>query len=97
MSNSSRSSTEERALSTLIAHGTDPSFARSMLDALRAAGLSIADERRNELVCRWVDVQERPVPPEADTIIRTITRTVNQESKSWTHWLDGLKNPRLPA
>jgi hypothetical protein len=36
----------------------------------------------------------RAVPPDADTIIRTITRTVDGNSASTTHWLDGLRSPR---
>lgn len=64
-----------------------------VLDALRHAGLELVDRRANEMVCRWVSVQERPVPPEADTIIRTITTTNQAGSFSSTHWLDGLRGP----
>ena len=33
-------------------------------------------------------------PPDADTIIRTITTTRGEQSLSSTHWLDGLRGPR---
>lgn len=88
--------TEERALSTLIAEGAEPTYARRLLAALRTAGISLADEQRNELSVRWVNVLERAVPPEADTIVRTITRTFNHQSTSTTHWLDGLRSPPFP-
>ena len=71
--------------------------ARSLLATLDAAGISLADERNDELAVRWVNVLERAVPPEADTIIRTITRTAGEYSTSTTHWLDGLRGPRLAS
>jgi hypothetical protein len=86
--------TEQKALDVLAQQLGDAQTARNLLTALHQQGLWLADERRNELVCRWVNVLERPVPPEADTIIRTITRTVDSTSTSSTHWLDGLRNPR---
>lgn len=86
---------EERALEVLAGTGADPRVARNWIEALRAAGLSLADDRHDELVCRWVNVLERAVPPDADTIIRTITRTTNGHSTSTTHWLDGLRGPRV--
>jgi len=83
----------ERALLVLTAQGAEQSFARSLLSALDAAGIRLADEQHGELVVRWVNVVERAVPPDADTIIRTITRTVDAHSTSTTHWLDGLRGP----
>jgi hypothetical protein len=65
-----------------------------MLGILKSAGISLASERHNELVGRWIDVLARPVPPEADTIIRTITITTDGVARSTTHWLEGLKSPR---
>ncbi|HEX5661466.1 MAG TPA: hypothetical protein VFX59_29960 [Polyangiales bacterium] len=88
------SPTEQQALAALLAAGGDPDKARWTLEVLRNAGISLADERADELVVRWVDVQVRPTPPEADTIIRTITRTIDDHSTSTTHWLDGLRAPR---
>jgi hypothetical protein len=86
---------ERRAAQVIVDRGGDPNTVKWMLEVLRQAGFQLADERSNELVCRWVDVTERAVPPEADTIIRTITRTTNQQSSSTTHWLDGLRGPHL--
>ncbi|HEY3592356.1 MAG TPA: hypothetical protein VGL13_00720 [Polyangiaceae bacterium] len=86
---------EERALQILAGAGADPQVTRRWLDALKAAGLRLADDHNDELICRWVNVEERPVPPDADTIIRTITRTTNEYSTSSTHWLDGLRGPRV--
>jgi hypothetical protein len=83
---------EERARQVLAESGSSLSGGW-VIDVLRSAGLRVADEQRDELVCRWVNVLERPVPPEADTIIRTITRTVNGQSSSTTHWLEGLRSP----
>jgi hypothetical protein len=85
--------TLERAVNVLMAAGQSEPDARRMLSSLFAAGFGLAEQARDELVCRWVDVQERPVPPEADTIIRTITKTLNGNSSSTTHWLDGLRAP----
>ena len=53
----------------------------------------LAEDASDELVCRWVNVALRAVPPEADTIIRTITKTTNGNSSSSTHWLEGLQPP----
>lgn len=64
-----------------------------LIAVLRAAGIELADRTANEMVCRWVSVTERAVPPQADTIIRTITRTLGNHSDSSTHWLDGLRGP----
>lgn len=89
------SDTEERAVQAVAARGGDVGTARFVLEVLRQAGLRVADEERGELVVRWVNVNERAVPPEADTIIRTITRTLGEQSSSTTHWLDGLRGPRV--
>jgi hypothetical protein len=89
---SSYNSTEERALRVLAGARLDGAW---VIDTLRAAGLRLADAENNELVCRWVNVLERAVPPEADTIIRTITRTIDGQSTSSTHWLDGLRSPKV--
>lgn len=64
-----------------------------LIAVLRAAGIELADRTNNEMVCRWVSVTERAVPPQADTIIRTITRTLGNHSDSSAHWLDGLRGP----
>jgi hypothetical protein len=66
-----------------------------MLLQLREAGLRLVDTH-SELACRWVDVRVRAVPPEADTIIRTLTRTVGEQSWSATFWLEGLRAPAMP-
>lgn len=89
------SDTEERAVQAVAARGGDVGTARFVLEVLRQAGLRVADEQRGELVVRWVNVSERAVPPEADTIIRTITRTLGEQTTSTTHWLDGLRGPRV--
>jgi hypothetical protein len=86
--------TEQRAIQLLVQQGNDAGVVRAVLAALRDAGIRLADERNNELAVRWVDVLERAVPPDADTIIRTITRTIDGHSTSTTHWLDGLRAPR---
>ncbi len=86
---------EQRALQALTAQGRSFEDATRVLEVLQNAGLRLADEYRDELVCRWVNVLERSVPPEADTIIRTITRTSDGFSSSTTHWLDGLRSPRI--
>lgn len=86
--------TLQHAVDVLVASGRDPNDARRTLALLADAGIALSDERHNELVTRWVDVLVRPVPSEADTIIRTITRTVDGVSHSTTHWLDGLRSPR---
>jgi hypothetical protein len=89
---SSYNRAEQRAVRLLSGTSHDAS---GIIAALAAAGLRLADEPNSELVCRWVEVRERAVPPEADTIIRTITRTIDGHSTSTTHWLDGLRSPRL--
>ena len=86
---------EERAIDILVNAGADRGTVRRWMDLLRSAGLGLADDRNGELICRWVNVVERPVPPDADTIIRTITRTTDGHSTSTTHWLDGLRGPRI--
>jgi len=88
--------TRQRAIDALVARGASTEDAARTLETLRAAGLSLADDARDELVVRWVDTTLRPVPPEADTIIRTITRTVDGQSSSATHWLEGLRSPHPP-
>ncbi|MEY4575675.1 MAG: hypothetical protein RL701_378 [Pseudomonadota bacterium] len=90
----SRPETIRRAFNALTAAGLLPDDAQRALDALQRHALSIADDNDDELVTRWVDVQVRAVPPEADTIIRTITTTVGTNTWSTTHWLDGLRGPR---
>jgi hypothetical protein len=87
---------EARALTSKLNAGGDASALESTLWELRNAGLQLIDTRA-ELACRWVDVRERPVPPEADTIIRTLTRTIGEQSWSATYWLEGLRAPALPG
>ena len=89
------SQTAQRAYSTLVSAGVPAGEAQRLLAALGSAGISLSDEAADELVVRWVDVQTQAVPPEADTIIRTITTTVGDQSWSSTHWLAGLRGPRL--
>lgn len=89
-----RPQTAQRAYEVLMSAGVHPSEAQRVLAALSGAGIQLADELADELVTRWVNVLERPVPPDADTIIRTNTTTVGQQTSSLTHWLDGLRNPR---
>jgi len=89
-----RPHTFQRALEALTAAGVTHDEGLRLLAVLGQAGLSLVDEHYDELACRWVDVQEQPVPKEADTIIRTITTTVADRTWSTTHWLEGLKNPR---
>jgi hypothetical protein len=86
--------TEQQALAAIGAAGGNTQDASWMLGILKSAGISLASERHNELVGRWIDVLARPVPPEADTIIRTITITTDGVARSTTHWLEGLKSPR---
>lgn len=64
-------------------------------EALHNAGLELLDRTHDEMPCRWVPVREREVPPQADTIIRTITITNPAGSFSSTFWLDGLRGPVL--
>jgi hypothetical protein len=86
---------EMRALQVLSDRLGDPRLAQGALDALSAAGIGLADLDAQELICRWVNVLERAVPAEADTIIRTITRGSDGHSTVSSHWLDGLRGPRL--
>ncbi|HEX4335784.1 MAG TPA: hypothetical protein VH062_07710 [Polyangiaceae bacterium] len=86
----------ERAVEVLTSTGIEPGQARTLVGSLDAAGLRFVDASRGDFVVRWVDVVERAVPPEADTIIRTITRTTNGHAVSVTHWLDGLQGPPEP-
>jgi len=87
---------EARALTALFDSGGDAAALEGMLLQLRGAGLRLVDTR-SELACRWVDVRERPVPPEADTIIRTLTRSIGEQSWSATYWLEGLRAPLMPG
>jgi hypothetical protein len=84
----------QRALEAFAAAGIHPSQARRLLDDLERAGVALADANEDEMICRWVNVETQPVPPEADTIIRTITTTVGDRTWSTTHWLQGLRGPR---
>lgn len=86
--------TAQRAYSALIDAGVQAGEAQRVLAALSAAGIRLTDETQDELVVRWIDVQAQPVPPDADTIIRTITTTRSEGSWSSTHWLAGLRGPR---
>jgi len=90
-----RQDTELQALAAIGAAGGNTQDAQWMLAVLKSAGISLASERNNELVGRWIDVLVRPVPPEADTIIRTITITTDGVARTTTHWLEGLKSPRI--
>lgn len=87
---------EARALTAKFNAGGDAAALESTLWELRNAGLQLIDTRA-ELACRWVDVRERPVPAEADTIIRTLTRTIGEQSWSATYWLEGLRAPAMPG
>ena len=91
----SKPDTISRAVRALITEGRDPNDAQSVVGTLQSAGIALADAHSNELVCRWVDAVVRPVPPEADTIVRTITRTTDGVSHTTTHWLEGLRSPRV--
>lgn len=88
------SNAEQRAL-TLLQHATPNSDPAALIGLLRSEGLVLADSRRDEMVCRWVSVAERAVPPDADTIIRTITRTQGSQTFTSVHWLEGLRGPSL--
>ena len=85
---------EWKAIAVLGRLGIAPAAAQELVAGLRDAGVRLADDSADEMVTRWVPVSERPVPPEADTIIRTITTTLGQQSWSTTCWLDGLRGPR---
>lgn len=87
---------ETRALAHMNAAGEDAQTLERQLLLLRAHGLRLHDTQA-DLVCRWVDVRERPVPPDADTIIRTLTRTIGNQSWSATYWLEGLRAPAMPG
>lgn len=87
---------EARALRLVLDTGADSAPLEALLLQLRGHGLRLVDTR-NELSCRWVDVRERPVPPEADTIIRTLTRSIGEQSWSATYWLEGLRAPAMPG
>jgi hypothetical protein len=89
-----RPETAQRAYAALMDAGVQPGEAQRVLNALSAAGIRLSNETEDELVVRWIDVQAQPVPPDADTIIRTITTTRGQQSWSSTHWLAGLRGPR---
>lgn len=84
--------TERRAIAVLQQAGI-PVDPYRVIEVLSEAGLSLADAQRKEMVCRWVPTGERAVPPDADTIIRTITTTNAQASWSNVYWLDGLRPP----
>jgi len=87
---------ELRALEVFERQGATPVQAQWMMQNLRDSGLRLADLTTDELVCRWVPISEQAVPPEADTIIRTITTTFGDgSSNSQTFWLDGLRQPHL--
>ncbi len=87
---------EAQALRLMFDTGGDAAGLESLLLRLRQAGLRLVDTR-NELACHWVDVREQAVPPEADTIIRTLTRTIGEQSWSATFWLEGLRAPAMPG
>jgi hypothetical protein len=82
-----------RAVSVVAASGGNEETVRWILEVLSAARFELVDETAGDFVVRWIDVRTRAVPPEADTIIRTITRTTNDSSSSTTHWLEGLRGP----
>ena len=88
--------THFRAFGLLTRAGFDPSTAASILTLLEEGGMTLADRANGEFVCRWVDVLVRPVPSDADTIIRTLTRTSGERSTSNTHWLEGIVPPPSP-
>lgn len=89
--------TPKRALELLEASGFATSAAEAALAAFERGGIKLADTARGEFVCRWINVAERVVPPTADTIIRTVTRTQSDHSVSRTHWLEGIEPPPFPA
>ena len=87
-------STEERALAVITQTLGNPVAALDVLRALRTAGIELAETRGDSMVVRWVNVTEQATPPDADTIIRTITTTNDAGTSSTTHWLAGLRGPR---
>jgi hypothetical protein len=82
-----------KTLQILLAHGCPD--AQAVIDDLQAAGILLGDRQAGDMLCRWVPVDQRAVPADADTIIRTITRSNDAGSISRTAWLDGLQAPRL--
>lgn len=85
--------THDHCVAALCRAGFDAGAAEAALSALARARVRLADAGAGEFVCRWVDVRVRAVPPEADTIIRTVTRTTSDASLSNTHWLEGVEPP----
>jgi len=82
---------EWRAYQALLNAGVpDPEL---LIALLRAADVGLADRKADQMVCRWVPVSERAVPAEADTIIRTITRTLGEQTSVRSYWLEGLRGP----
>jgi len=90
-----RPETWQRALAVLTSVNVDANQAAYLLNTLNQSGLNLVDNLQDELAVKWVDVRTQGVPPEADTIIRTITKTNGTETSSTTHWLDGLRGPRV--
>jgi hypothetical protein len=82
-----------RAVNVVAASGGNAETVRWILEVLSAARFEFVDEAAGDFVVRCIDTRMRAVPPEADTIIRTITRTTNDSSTSTTHWLEGLRGP----
>ncbi|MFT4046528.1 MAG: hypothetical protein QM661_07490 [Solimonas sp.] len=87
---------ETRALAVLSGVGADVAACERLLLQLRDAGLRLFD-MHDEFACRWIDVRERAVPADADTLIRTLTRTIGERSWSATYWLEGLRAPAMPG
>jgi hypothetical protein len=85
--------TRNDALLALSRAGFDAGAAEAALTALEGARIRLAASGAGEFVCRWVDVRVQAVPPEADTIIRTVTRTTDGVSFNNTHWLEGIEAP----
>jgi hypothetical protein len=90
-----RPETWQRALAVLTSVNVDANQAAYLLNTLNQSGLNLVDDLQDELAVKWVDVRAQAVPPEADTIIRTITKTNGADTSSTTHWLDGLRGPRV--
>lgn len=91
----SQDDSEMRAFDALRQRGAEPAALLRFFEQLRDAGFRLADTQRDEMVCRWVPTTEQDVPPQADTIIRTLTRTTGAQSWSATFWLDGLRGPKF--
>jgi hypothetical protein len=85
-----------RVYDIMVQSGVDAALATRALAALAGAGYVVVAAQSGEFVCRWVDVNERAVPPAADTIIRTVTKQLGATTNSATHWLDGLVPPPPP-